>query len=219
MLCLAGLACVTVFMVPHAQGTQDASATNDSTAVETIQLGETTYPVPPPWAGNRLHTPSLAIDDFAMIPREHTRDGMQLYILKHAHPALINMLTAAREDGVELQVESGYRSPGYQRKIFLRMLDEGRTFDDIIRYVAPPGYSEHGLGIAVDFFPSNWEFANTAAYRWLAENASRYGFTESYPHANALHYPWEAWHWAYRAKEAGPMEMSGGGQTTKAPRG
>jgi len=164
---------------------------------ETIQINQTVYPVPAPWAGNRIITPSLPMRSFAMIPVDHAKNNTQLYVVKEAHTALVRLLQAAKDDGVILTIESGYRSPGFQRKIFSKMLTEGRTFDDIIRYVAPPGYSEHALGTAVDFYPSNWEFARLPAYEWLQENGSRYGFYETYPRNNKKNYPWEAWHWRF----------------------
>ncbi len=75
------------------------------------------------------------------------------------------------------------------------MMAKGRTFDDIIRYVAPPGYSEHMLGNAVDFYPSNWRFAETPQHAWLLKNANDFGFFNTYSQYNTLHMPWEAWHW------------------------
>lgn len=174
---------------------------------ETIELNDTCYAIPAPWKGNRLITPSYTMDDFAMIPREYARDEMRLYILKDTQTALVKMLTAASEDGLEIEIESGYRSRGYQKKIFLRMLQEGREFHDIIRYVAPPGYSEHGLGIAVDFSPSNWEFAKTEAYMWLQQHAEEFGFSESFPRKNIHNYPWESWHWAYHPPETDPFDI------------
>ena len=77
------------------------------------------------------------------------------------------------------------------------MLAEGRTFDDIVRYVAPPGYSQHMFGTAVDFYPSNWRFAETPQYSWLQENAHMFDFEQTYPEYNKLKMPWEAWHWNY----------------------
>jgi len=164
---------------------------------ESIRIEETSYPIPKPWAGNRISAPSLPMSAFQMIPVDHTRDRTHLYVVTEAHNALVKLLDAAKEDGILLRIESGYRSPGYQKKIFSRMLDEGREFEDIIRYVAPPGYSEHALGTAVDFYPSNWEFARLPAYNWLQEHAPQYGFTETYPAHNNRNYPWEAWHWTY----------------------
>jgi len=164
---------------------------------ETIRIGESTFTIPEPWSGNRIHAPARAMSEFAQIPTDHTKNETRLYVVKEAHTALLSMMQAAKADGIILLVESGYRSQGYQKKIFSRMLGEGRSFDDIIRYVAPPGYSEHALGTAVDFYPSNWEFARLPDYAWLRENGARYGFKETYPRRNSMNYPWEAWHWRY----------------------
>ena len=80
---------------------------------------------------------------------------------------------------------------------------EGRTWEDLVRYVAPPGYSEHMLGVVVDLYPSNWRFASTPEYQWLKENASTYHFVESYPEINPEGFPWEAWHWKYISPDEG----------------
>lgn len=168
---------------------------------ETIRIGDTVYAIPEPWIGNSISAPALSGDAFSRIPVEHTRDGSNLYVLKAAHSALLRLLAAAKDDGIILEVESGYRSPAYQKKIFSRMLSEGRYFDDIIRYVAPPGYSQHALGTAVDFYPSNWRFSDLPDYVWLREHAAEYGFTETYPQHNSLSYPWEAWHWSYTREQ------------------
>ncbi len=164
---------------------------------ETVTIGESTYEIPEPWIGNKIPEPSLASSKFKMIPVDHTKNGTKLFITEDAHTALLELLEAAKEDGITLKIESGYRSRGYQKKIFVRMLEEGRDFDDIIRYVAPPGYSQHALGTAVDFFPSNWQFATLIDYEWLRNNAAIFGFTETYSKNNTMRYPWEAWHWNY----------------------
>jgi D-alanyl-D-alanine carboxypeptidase len=108
------------------------------------------------------------------------------------------MIRAAEDDGVLLLVQSSYRSVRYQKKIFQRLFAKGRTYEDVVRYVAPPGYSEHSLGTVVDFYPSNWKFASTAQYQWLRNNGEKYHFSESYPENNKEMMPWEAWHWRWR---------------------
>ena len=120
-----------------------------------------------------------------------------MYVTIETQQHLVTMLTKALEDGILIQVESGYRSASYQKKIFKRMLAAGRTFDDIVRYVAPPGYSNHMLGTAVDFSPSNWRFAETKQYQWLREHAAQFGFEETYSKNNPLRIPWESWHWQF----------------------
>ena len=166
---------------------------------ETIVIDGETHEIPPPWAGNKVTDPKLTYEDFKQIPVKYTLNNSKLYIVEEAHAYLVKMLKSAEEDGIILRVESGYRSAGYQRRIYKRMISEGRTFDDIVRYVAPPGYSNHMLGTAVDFYPSNWRFADTEEYTWLKTNGSNYFFEEVYSENNPKRLPWEAWHWQYIA--------------------
>jgi len=165
--------------------------------IETVIIGSERFQVPEPWTGNRLFPTTRNLDELKKIPEDSTYNNSEIFILKEAYEPLLSMLEQARLDGVELTVESAYRSINYQTRIFLRMLEQGRSFEDIIRYVAPPGYSQHMLGTAMDFYPSNWEFAETEQYRWLQENGPRFGFEETYSRINRFMMPWEAWHWNY----------------------
>lgn len=172
---------------------------------ETVIIDGTAYPVPEAWIGQKLDVPPLKIPALVRIPHGLTKDQADIYILREACAALVRMAAAAKEDGVELLVDSGYRSAWYQRKIFSRLMKKGRSFEDLVRYVAPPGYSEHMLGTVVDFSPGNWRFAETPAYAWLHTHAGEYGFSETYPRNNR-HHPWESWHWRYR-KPAGSATL------------
>lgn len=176
---------------------------------EEVTIDGKTYLIPPPWTGNRFTAPTLEYSDFRRIPTEYTHNKSKIYILAAAHQSVLALLKAAEKDGIFLKVESVYRSAGYQKRIFKRMLAEGRTFDDIIRYVAPPGYSQHMLGTAVDFFPSNWRFADTTAYAWLQENGQHFGFEETYSQFNPMKMPWEAWHWNFIGEKNGKQVSSG----------
>lgn len=169
--------------------------------VETVVIGGEAYSVPPPWLGNRVVARRFDSSDFRRVPVEHTHNEGKVYVLALAHGPLVDLLRAADEDGIPLEIDSGYRSERYQKRIFRRMLAEGRSFDDIVRYVAPPGYSQHMLGTAVDFFPSDWRFADTAAYTWLRENARRFGFEETYAPDSPTKFPREAWHWNFTGQK------------------
>jgi len=164
---------------------------------EVITIDGVRYPVPAPWLGNKVIAPQLSFEDFKQIPLQFCKDEGKVYVTIETQENLVMMLTEAEADGILIQVESGYRSAGYQAKIFKRMLAEGREFDDIVRYVAPPGYSNHMLGTAVDFSPSNWRFADTEQYLWLQEHGNSFGFEEIYSKNNRMKMPWEAWHWQY----------------------
>jgi D-alanyl-D-alanine carboxypeptidase len=176
---------------------ENLAASTEEELEENVIINGVAYPIPEAWLGQKLDTPPLKPPALVRIPSELTENQANIYILQKACAALVNMAAKAKEDGVGLVVDSGYRSAWYQRKIFIRLMKKGRTFEDIVRYVAPPGYSQHMLGTVLDFSPGNWRFASTSAYSWLREHAGAYGFTETYPENNQRH-PWESWHWRYR---------------------
>ncbi|WP_456473255.1 M15 family metallopeptidase, partial [Desulfolithobacter sp.] len=165
---------------------------------ETVVIDGRSYAVPTAWLGQKIEKPGPTPAELARVPTHLVHDGGTIYLAKTARDALVTMAEAARKDDVLLTIDSGYRSTWYQKKIFARQLAKGKTFAEIARFVAPPGYSEHRLGKAVDFSPSNWRFADTPQYQWLRQHAAFFGFTETYSKNNPRH-PWEPWHWRFRS--------------------
>lgn len=94
------------------------------------------------------------------------------------------MERAARRDGIDLDIVSGFRTMAEQRDLYNRY-GPGRA--------AVPGYSNHQNGRALDLnvqtAPGQISVGVGAVYNWLARNAGRFGF-----HRIDL----EAWHWEYR---------------------
>ncbi|WP_051305569.1 M15 family metallopeptidase [Desulfogranum mediterraneum] len=202
------IGCSPVVPLEEVSPQQSAAAASRHTRVEAvakkteiITLAGKGYPVPKQWQGRRVASRALGFEELALIPGQLSHEHSKLYLLKDAQQALIAMAAAAREDGIQLCVHSSYRSSWYQRKIFARMFAQGRSYEDVIRYVAPPGYSEHALGTVVDFYPSNWRFAATPAYRWLQQHGSEFSFQESYPQDQPDGHPWEAWHWRWQPRQ------------------
>jgi len=113
------------------------------------------------------------------------------------------MQQAAAADEVTLQLVSAWRSYQQQAAIVRRKLAAGQSLNKILQVSAAPGFSEHHSGRALDLNtpdcqPLETEFAHTAAYAWLRDNAAAYGFVESYPQHNHHQLAWEPWHWCYR---------------------
>ena len=86
--------------------------------------------------------------------------------------AWARMVEAARADGVQLTLVSGFRSIEYQCEIFRRKLAAGITIDAILTVNAAPGFSQHHTGCAVDVGTPGCEslteeFEDTDAFRWL----------------------------------------------------
>ena len=65
------------------------------------------------------------------------------------------------------------------------------------------GKSQHQLGLVVDFAPISDSFAETKASEWLLRNASRFGWSLSFPdgYENVTGYRWESWHYRFVGKD------------------
>ena len=176
---------------------------------EVVRIDEIDYPVPRPWAGNRVSVPADTVANLQLIPQELTLNRTKIHLRNEAIEPLRAMAAAAAAAGVSLLIDSGYRSDRYQRIIFRQFMEKGQTFTNIARYVAPPGYSEHALGTVVDFHPSGRGFSASAAYRWLREHANSFGFHETLPRNGRHHFPWEPWHWKFQAVAAdSPLRLA-----------
>ena len=121
-------------------------------------------------------------------------------------PDLLRLFAAAQGDPSvmgQLRALSCQRSIARQRSVFCR--GETSSAADRAISVAPPGYSEHSTGYALDFAvrPANGCpdaeacMAATPAARWLRLNAPRFGFEQSFPGGNKQHVKWEPWHWRW----------------------
>ena len=165
---------------------------------ETVVIDSVEYDIPPRWCGHKLDSADIALpEDLVRLPEHLCFEDYRIYVLPSTRDALVKMAGAARADGVDLIVDSGFRSANFQKRIIRRRLAEGKSFAAIVRFVAPPGYSEHETGRALDFVPSEAAFAKTDAYRWLKKHADEYGFVETYPEEDNETAPWESSHWCY----------------------
>lgn len=121
---------------------------------------------------------------------------------------LKRMMTFAKDtDGVEIKINSAYRSNSNQKNIFDRYIKEyqsqGYSYNAAVKMtkisVAEPGYSEHETGLAIDFSePGNYS-KNTKMWNWLDKNAYNYGFIKRYPSdkINITKVKYEPWHYRY----------------------
>jgi LAS superfamily LD-carboxypeptidase LdcB len=140
--------------------------------------------------------------DLTMLPASETLDGRAVQLRADAAKALETMVDAAKRDLAaealppdRLTVFSGFRSPAYDAE---RCARDGNC-DGVGRATC----SAHRTGLAVDlmlgaapgFEVDSTQDANrfwqtkTPAYRWLIDNAGRYGFTN---------YAYEPWHWEWK---------------------
>ena len=122
----------------------------------------------------------------------------KLFLRKEAAESLKAMASAARAEGVILLISSAYRSYSYQEQIYPQLVKEmGQEEAD--RVSARPGHSQHQLGLAIDFGSISNTFASSPQGLWVAANASRFGWSLSYPEdcENITGHSWESWHYRY----------------------
>ncbi|MEC4986371.1 MAG: M15 family metallopeptidase [Oscillatoria sp. PMC 1068.18] len=117
---------------------------------------------------------------------------------------LMEMIYAARQDGIWLVPVSGFRDLETQKQLFEAQVKRRGSAEEAAQVSAPPGYSEHHTGYAVDLADGNFpnqdltrEFENTPAYQWLKTNAQKFGFELSFPANNFQGISYEPWHWRY----------------------
>lgn len=128
------------------------------------------------------------------------------------YPELQEMFNAARAQGYGLFVREGYRTQEEQQQLMDEKIEayenEGKSKPEAKKlaeqWVAIPGTSEHQLGIAVDINADTSKSSRDDVYKWLEENAHRYGFIKRYP-SNKTDITGvinEPWHYRYVGKEA-----------------
>ncbi len=118
--------------------------------------------------------------------------------------SLLKMRKHAKNDGILLVFLSGYRSVNLQEEIFYSLKSiRNQVASERARVSAPPGYSEHSTGFAIDIGDFNnpetdfeVEFENTDAFKWLKQNAAKYHFKLSFNKYDK-NVDYEPWHWRY----------------------
>ena len=97
--------------------------------------------------------------------------------------ALRHAATDAARDGVQLFVESGWRSARYQQALLQQAISKYGSEAEARRWVATPSTSAHVSGRAVDIGPAR-------ATAWLSGHGASYGLCQIYDN--------EPWHYELR---------------------
>lgn len=183
-------------------------------AVDPAQTGGSNRKLPAPAPDTR----------FVLLDRQVVlRDGKPVRLDPQYLPARVyghysRMMAAMERDlGKRLLVESGYRSPAYQLYLFLfYMPKHGWSVRETNRFVALPGFSEHGSPArqAIDFITPEGvngedvpeEFEELQEYGWLHARAGEFGFRLSYPRPSTGsgqgESAFEPWHWHWEGEGA-----------------
>lgn len=130
----------------------------------------------------------LFVDDTYYLPEDF--DEKLDYTASQAATAMIQDM---QRDGLSLSIASDKRSYELEQK-----LNESSQVDSDL-----PGHSEHQTGEAFDFYTSNDKysdkFKDTDEYKWLKNNAYKYGFIERYPEnkTNITNHKAMCWHFRF----------------------
>lgn len=145
-----------------------------------------------------------------LILSTYTLNNKDIRILTEVKPKLENMILAAKnanQNGsstnnlgeVNLVVHSGYRSFAEQKGL-KSAYTKTYGISKSNQFSADQGYSEHQLGTTVDITDGKsglvTSFDKSSTFKWLQDNAHKYGFILSY-NKNNTYYQYEPWHWRY----------------------
>lgn len=141
--------------------------------------------------------------------------GIQ-YCPEHSYKDYLAMMEKMKMDiGKQLYIDSGYRSPGRQAYLFFYYLTSSSDYSlrENAKWIAMPGYSEHGNPInnAIDFINENGingfsdgqsakDFEALPEFEWLMQNAHKFNFYLSYPKDNPFGVAFEPWHWHWEKR-------------------
>jgi len=139
-------------------------------------------------------------DNIVSVGLDYTTNNCRLR--QDAYTAYLNMIEAARKEGLDFYIRSGYRSYNDQQNIYTSYVNnDGVILADT--YSARPGHSEHQTGLAIDLIAGRNgtydQFYKTKEFDWLKVNSYKYGFILRYTEENSYitGYKSEPWHYRY----------------------
>lgn len=149
--------------------------------------------------------------------------GDMVPVERTAYKAYLELQAELEKEGIELDLDSAYRSVEYQQDIMDRFTEKyGEAYAR--RTVATPGYSEHHTGLALDlYFQVNGEevYENEdlvqypEVWKRIHAHLADHGFILRYPNwkNGEVDYTYEPWHIRYVGREAAEEIMAMTGKT------
>ncbi|PSN11735.1 D-alanyl-D-alanine carboxypeptidase [filamentous cyanobacterium CCP5] len=176
-----------------------SQTTNDSSDVITATVSDQLVPAQRTLLGHKAYDEAPVSELTAL-----TADG-SIRLRTPAAEKFQAMVDAARRQRITLVPLSGFRTQEDQAHLFFDIKAErSQLAVQRAEVSAPPGYSEHHSGYAIDIGDADEpethltaEFAETAAFEWLQENANRYGFEMTFEADNDQGVAYEPWHWRF----------------------
>lgn len=142
-----------------------------------------------------------------MVPISSTYSfGNEQMLTEDTFNAFLDMWKAAKDEGLNLIINSSYRSYEDQEAVYEYYKDTLGE-EDANKRAAKAGFSEHQTGMAIDiqtYGSKAATFEDFDEFKWLKENAHKYGFILRYPKDKEYltGYAYESWHYRYVGIEA-----------------
>ena len=132
------------------------------------------------------------------------RNKYTRFMRAEAAEAFHRLVETAAEEGIDIVMTTAYRSYEFQQILWDNYVAQ-KGEEEANKTSARPGESEHQTGLAVDLstseidYRNSSDFADTAAGRWVAENAHKFGFILRFPEdkTELTGYSYEPWHIRY----------------------
>ena len=132
------------------------------------------------------------------------RNKYTRFMRAEAAEAFHRLVETAAEEGIDIVMTTAYRSYEFQQILWDNYVAQ-KGEEEANKTSARPGESEHQTGLAVDLstseidYRNSSDFADTAAGRWVAENAHKFGFILRFPEdkTDITGYSYEPWHIRY----------------------
>jgi D-alanyl-D-alanine carboxypeptidase len=136
----------------------------------------------------------------------------EIYLQKKTYEAFLKMAEAAKADDINLIIVSGTRSFNDQKIIWekkwknnqKKIKNAKENALKILSYSSMPSTSRHHWGTDIDINSVEESYfkegTGKKVYRWLVENASRFGFCQVYSNKKTnkrMGYDTEVWHWSF----------------------
>jgi len=136
----------------------------------------------------------------------------EIYLQKKTYEAFLKMAEQAKKDGIDLKIVSGTRSFNEQKAIWekkwksneKKIKKNKENALKILSFSSMPSTSRHHWGTDIDINSVEEDYfqdeKGKKIYRWLVENASKYGFCQVYSNkknGKRTGYNEEVWHWSY----------------------
>ncbi len=139
-------------------------------------------------------------------PVDLVQKGDNRYLRQGAYSALDQVNKQMQKSGLKVYLISAYRGYDRQKTLYNNYATKD-GIESADTYSARPGFSEHQTGLAMDILSvdkysgdlEDANFESTKEFKWLTENAYKYGLILRFPEGqeNVTGYMYEPWHWRY----------------------